>query len=173
MKANVPGVSVKTRIRLFCWSLLVAGFLGVVPLQKGIDAELQSAGMFADILYFPSGEWLRRASLGHEGLLADIYWTRVVQYFGRQRLERSTRFELLGPLLRITTELDPHLLVAYRFGAIFLAEPPPRGAGRPEEALQLLRCQSRLLAPVAGSGIHLLLGLEGLRQRGTSISGGK
>jgi tetratricopeptide (TPR) repeat protein len=139
MKANGPGVSIKARIQLVCWTLLVAGFLGIVPLQKKIDAELQSAGMFADILYFPSGHWLRRASLGHEGLLADVYWTRVVQYFGRQRLEHVSQFELLGPLLRITTELDPHLLIAYRFGAIFLAEPPPRGAGRPEEALQLLR----------------------------------
>ena len=139
MKAAPSRVSTRGRIRLVCWTLLVAGLLGIVPIQKGIDAELQSAGMFADILYFPSGQWLRRVSLGHEGLLAAIYWTRVVQYFGRQRLERSTQFALLGPLLRITTELDPHLLIAYRFGAIFLAEPPPRGAGRPEEALQLLR----------------------------------
>ncbi|HUU12113.1 MAG TPA: hypothetical protein VM182_00210 [Terriglobia bacterium] len=139
MKAGVLAVSGKRRVHLVCWALLVAGFVGIVPLQQRIDEELRSAGMFADVLYFPSGPWLRRASLGHEGLLADIYWTRVVQYFGRQRLERATQFELLGPLLRITTELDPHLVIAYRFGAIFLAERPPRGAGRPEEALQLLR----------------------------------
>jgi len=139
MKAGVLAVSGKRRVHLVCWALLVAGFVGIVQLQQRIDEELKSAGMFADVLYFPSGQWLRRASLGHEGLLADIYWTRVVQYFGRQRLERATQFELLGPLLRITTELDPHLVIAYRFGAIFLAERPPRGAGRPEEALQLLR----------------------------------
>ena len=48
-------------------------------------------------------------------------------------------FDLLAPLLRITTDLDPHLIIAYRFGAIFLTEKPPRGAGRPQEALQLLR----------------------------------
>ncbi len=139
MKTGVLEVSGKRRVHLVCWALLVAGFAGIVPLQQRIDEELTSAGMFADVLYVPSGQWLRRASLGHEGLLADIYWTRVVQYFGRQRLERATQFELLGSLLRITTELDPHLVIAYRFGAIFLAERPPRGAGRPEEALQLLR----------------------------------
>jgi tetratricopeptide (TPR) repeat protein len=139
MRAGMLAASQKGKVRLVCWTLLIAGFLGIVPLQRKIDAELKSAGMFADILYFPSGEWLRRASLGHEGLLADIYWTRVVQYFGRQRLEHANQFELLGPLLRITTELDPHLIIAYRFGAIFLAEKPPRGAGKPEEALQLLR----------------------------------
>jgi tetratricopeptide (TPR) repeat protein len=77
--------------------------------------------------------------LGHEGLLANIYWTRVVQYFGRKRMDRAVRFDLLGPLLRITTDLDPQLIIAYRFGAIFLAEKPPGGAGRPEEALHLLQ----------------------------------
>jgi hypothetical protein len=62
----------------------------------------------------------------------------VVQYFGRKRLAHSTEFKLLGPLLQITTDLDPHLLIAYRFGSIFLAEKPPRGAGQPLEALALL-----------------------------------
>jgi hypothetical protein len=82
---------------------------------------------------------LRQLSLGYEALLADIYWTRVVQYFGRKRLAQSTRFDLLGPLLRITTELDPQLIIAYTYGAVFLAEKPPGGAGRPAEALELLR----------------------------------
>lgn len=119
--------------------LLVGCFLALVPLQRGIDRELGDAGQIADILYVPSGNILRRLALGHEGLLANIYWTRVVQYFGRKRLGQATRFELLGPLLRITTDLDPQLLIAYRFGAIFLAEKSPGGAGQPAEALQLLR----------------------------------
>ena len=81
---------------------------------------------------------MRQLSLGYEGLLADIYWTRVVQYFGGKRVAHSTEFKLLGPLLQITTDLDPHLLIAYRFGSIFLADKPPRGAGEPLEALALL-----------------------------------
>ena len=92
-----------------------------------------------ELLYVPSGSLLRRLSMGHHGLLADIYWTRVVQYYGRKRIEGATRFDLLGPLLRITTDLDPRLVIAYRFGAIFLAEKPPAGAGQPYEALHLLR----------------------------------
>ena len=42
-------------------------------------------------------------------------------------------------MLRITTTLDPHLLIAYRFGALFLAQKPPAGPGRIDEALQLIR----------------------------------
>jgi hypothetical protein len=125
--------------RPVCWVLLVASFLALVPLQRGIDRELAAPGKIAEVLYVPSGRILRRLSLGHEGLLANIYWTRVVQYFGRKRLGRATRFELLGPLLRITTDLDPQLVIAYRFGAIFLAEKAPGGAGQPKEALHLLR----------------------------------
>jgi hypothetical protein len=125
--------------RPICWVLLGASFLALVPLQRGIDRELAAQGNIAEVLYVPSGRILQRLSLGHEGLLADIYWTRVVQYFGRKRLGHATRFELLGPLLRITTDLDPQLVIAYRFGAIFLAEKAPGGAGQPREALHLLR----------------------------------
>ena len=76
-------------------------------------------------------------SLGYDGLLADIYWTRAVQYFGTKHHEGSQSFNLLAPLLEITTTLDPHLLVAYEYGANFLAPPPPNGAGMPERAIEL------------------------------------
>ena len=48
------------------------------------------------------------------------------------------RFDLLQPLVDITTTLDPRLEIAYRYGASFLAEPFPIGAGKPEEAVALL-----------------------------------
>ena len=137
-----PGSEVISKPRLarvVCGFLILAGFATIYPIQRGIDSSLGAFGGGEDVMYVPSGGPLRRLSLGYEGLLANIYWTRVVQYFGRKRLAHDTRFELLGSLLRVTTELDPHLLIAYRFGAIFLAEKPPGGAGRPEEALQLLR----------------------------------
>ncbi len=48
------------------------------------------------------------------------------------------RYDLLYPLLDITTDLDPHLIVAYEFGSIFLSQPPPAGAGQPDKAAQLV-----------------------------------
>ncbi len=121
-----------------CWVLLLLSLLGLIPIQRSIDQRTGGNGGDADVLLLPSGKALRGLSLGYEGLLADIYWTRVVQYFGGKRLQHSTEFRLLGPLLQITTDLDPHLLIAYRFGSIFLAEKPPEGAGQPLEALALL-----------------------------------
>jgi hypothetical protein len=125
--------------RLVSGVLVVAGLVALVPVQNRIDAENGIYGPIADVLYMPSGGLLGRLSLGNEGLLAAIYWTRAVQYFGSRSLAKQARFELLAPLLRITTELDPHLLIAYRFGAIFLTEKPPEGAGQPEAARDLIR----------------------------------
>ena len=39
----------------------------------------------------------------------------------------------------MTTSLDPHFNIAYRFGSIFLSEPYPGGGGRPDLAIALLR----------------------------------
>ena len=90
-----------------------------------------------EVLYLPSPKILQRMSLGYDGLLADIYWTRAVQYFGGHHSMGARHFQLLAPLLDIATKLDPHMVVAYDFGANFLAPRPPNGAGQPLEAVRL------------------------------------
>jgi hypothetical protein len=127
-----------SRTRL-CWVLLLACLFAVWPLERKIQVWTAESASGGETLYVTSGKTLRRLSMGYEGLLADLYWTRAVQYFGRRRLAHVNSYPLLGTLLRITTDLDPHLLVAYRFGAIFLAEKPPSGAGEPNQALELVR----------------------------------
>jgi len=119
--------------------VLACGFAILVPAQMALDRRLAPYRETPELLWIPSGNFLRTLSLGHNGLLADIYWTRAVQYFGRQRLARQTEYPLLAPLLDITVTLDPQLLVAYRFGGAFLSAPPPYGAGQPENAIALLR----------------------------------
>ena len=61
-----------------------------------------------------------------------------MQYFGNRHHNAAGSYDLLAPLLEITTHLDPHLVVAYQFGASFLAPRPPQGAGEPERAIQLM-----------------------------------
>ncbi len=79
-------------------------------------------------------------ALGFSPVLADLYWVRAVQYYGGIRLstDGKKRYDLLYPLLDITTSLDPGFTIAYRFGSIFLAEAYPGGAGRPDQAILLL-----------------------------------
>ncbi len=92
-----------------------------------------------ETLYIPSPKAVKALSLGYTGLMADLYWTRVVQYFGGKHYQHAEEYKLLEPLLDITTTLDPHLLVAYEFGSIFLAQKPPEGAGDPLAAAALVK----------------------------------
>jgi hypothetical protein len=111
----------------------------VVLLQQRIDVSAAPLQDQKPELVLRSGAMLKKLSLGYDPLLADIYWTRAVQYFGERVGVPGATFELLGPLLDITTTLDPQLMVAYRFGAIFLSEQVPAGAGRPDLAVDLVK----------------------------------
>ena len=82
------------------------------------------------------------SSLGFDALAADVYWIRALQHYGGDRLTGKVpgaKYELLYPLLDITTTLDPYFTIAYRFGAIFLSEGYPGGPGRPDQSVALLR----------------------------------
>ncbi len=126
------------RVRLAAAAVLLFSLAGTVATLDQIDHMRRGAAAQA-ALYLRSPKMLRRMSLGYTGLMADIYWTRAVQYFGEQHHNHSSDFHLLAPLLEITTELDPGILPAYRFGANFLAPKPPNGAGAPQSALALMR----------------------------------
>jgi hypothetical protein len=91
------------------------------------------------MLWIRSGPVAERLALGFDNLAADVYWIRAVVHFGGQRMSGHKNYDQLFPLLDLVTSLDPHFKVAYRFGAIFLAEPFPGGAGRPDLAMQLLQ----------------------------------
>lgn len=104
-----------------------------------IEAETRTVGQQKEELLLRSGPMLKRLSLGYDSLLGDIYWTRAVQYYGARVGNPGEKFVLLWPLLDITTTLDPSLIVAYRFGAIFLSEPMPTGADRSDLAVELVK----------------------------------
>jgi hypothetical protein len=116
--------------------VLVICMMSSALLLRKVD-QLRSGGTAEDVLYISSPTVLKRISLGYGGLLADVYWTRAVQYFGSKHHNGGQHYELLAPLLEITTALDPQLLVAYEYGANFLAPRPPDGAGMPRRAIEL------------------------------------
>ncbi|HEX2775143.1 MAG TPA: hypothetical protein VHN10_00745 [Candidatus Acidoferrales bacterium] len=112
-------------------------FLAIVWLQTRIDVETRTIALQKEELLVRSAPLLKKLSLGYDSLLADIYWTRAVQYYGTMVVIPGKKFDLLWPLLDITTTLDPKLVIAYRFGAIFLSEPAV-GAGRADLAAELV-----------------------------------
>jgi hypothetical protein len=130
--------AIRTEVRVAV-PAIAALFLLLYVLQVRIDAITRSLPQQREELVLRSGRMLKKMSLGYDALLADLYWTRTVQYYGLKLLKDDPNFELLSPLLDLTTELDPQLIVAYKFGAVFLSEHPPAGAGRPDLAEQLIR----------------------------------
>ncbi len=109
-------------------------------LQVGRERTYALEARDHQVLYITDAGLMQKAALSFDALLADVYWIRAIQHFGAERLQPKSakRFELLFPLLDITTSLDPLFSQAYRFGAIFLSEPYPGGAGRPDLAVKLL-----------------------------------
>jgi tetratricopeptide (TPR) repeat protein len=135
----MQNISSRVRSVALAIVLLPALFLAVVVLQVHIDRLSGPLALKNEELLVRSGPRLKKLSLGYDSLLADIYWTRAVQYFGSGVQAHKMNYDLLDPLLNITVTLDPQLMIAYRFGAIFLSENPPGGAGRPDQAVDLVR----------------------------------
>jgi hypothetical protein len=125
------------RITIIASALLIVCLTASVVLLRSIDRQRTGATL-QEVLYISSPTLLKRMSLGYDGLLADVYWTRAVQYFGDKLTRGSEHFDLLAPLLEITTTLDPQLMVAYEYGSNFLAPKIPGGAGQPQRAIKLV-----------------------------------
>jgi tetratricopeptide (TPR) repeat protein len=126
-------------IALVLLLVLPGGFAGIWKLQHSIDKERAALSEDRDDVLLRSGKLMKLMSLEYAPLMADFYWTRVVQFYGNKHVRGNANLELLWPLLDITTTLDPNLLVAYRFGAMFLSQHAPSGAGRPDLAVQLIQ----------------------------------
>jgi hypothetical protein len=129
-------MSLKNYIALFLFVLL--GFAGVRRLQQRIDVQQGAVESEEDEMMLRSGKLVKGLSLDYAPLVADIYWTRVVQYFGNKHAAGQVHFRLLWPLLDVTSQLDPYLMPVYHSGSTFLSDAPPRGAGRPDLAVELL-----------------------------------
>jgi tetratricopeptide (TPR) repeat protein len=136
--------------------IVVVGALlaGAAALQAAREQAFPMPEVADTSLYITSGTAARRLMVSLNALAADVYWIRTLQYYGgaKRRLAASapipepppllavpsSDYDQLYPLLDLTTSLDPRFTVAYRFGAVFLAEAYPSGLGRPDLAIKLL-----------------------------------
>ena len=121
--------------------LLVSLVFTVVQIQRYRDQQFRIVEVQQQILYVRSPAVMTRLALSFDAVVADLYWIRAIQYYGSTRLSDAAdkRYDLLYPMLDLTTSLDPRFTIAYRFGAFFLSEQAPGGAGRPDLAVTLLR----------------------------------
>jgi hypothetical protein len=135
--------------------LAIALMATAVGVQAARERAYPARGDAEATVYVTSPAAVRRMSLAYSTLVADVYWIRALQYYGGTKRQLASEwpqlapppslaadpaagYPLLYPLLDLTTSLDPHFNVAYRFGATFLAESYPNGPGRPDLAVALL-----------------------------------
>ena len=113
----------------------------LVPLAEGrIDHVIEKMGPEPDVSSVWTGPVVRAFSLGFSSVLSDLYWLRAIQYYGRQKLANApTGYADLAPLLETAAELDSRFEIVYRYGAVFLSEQVPIGAGQPEKGVAFLK----------------------------------
>ena len=120
--------------------LAMAGGMAVVArLQKMIDGDRMMLHVESEDVTLTSPTLIKHLSLEFAPLMAAIYWTRTVQYYGEKHHFQDPNLGLMWPMLEITTTLDPHLIPPYSFGSTFLSAKQPEGAQRPDLAVKLLK----------------------------------
>ena len=112
---------------------LAAILIGLAGLLQGAAGSKMGGSREEELLYYPSGIFVRQAALGYETAAADIAWLRGVQYYGEHRVT-DQKYDLIGHVMGIVSELDPQFVQPYVFGGFVLAQEMKQ----PERGLDLL-----------------------------------
>src|SRR5713101_7593886 len=111
----------------------VACLLLAALVQGRMEARAAGQPEIHPILYLPSGRYLKFASLGFDGLMADAIYLWSIQYYGNYQIKDRYRY-LEQIYSQVISELDPHYLDPYLVGALIMTAE----ARQPEMALRLL-----------------------------------
>jgi hypothetical protein len=115
-------------------AVLVACATGIYGLGTILNHDRYAGDVVEELMYFPTGQFLKLVSMGYDTFVADFLWLKGIQYYGKHR--RTDRTYLLAEhVFTSITDLDEHFLGAYRFGAFVLAE----DVGQPAAGIELLR----------------------------------
>jgi hypothetical protein len=106
---------------LVAWAIALALGAGAFQLAAWTAERLPRPSGLEELAYYPSGDHLEPATLGHAETAADLAWLRAVQYYGEHR-KRDNRFDHLYHVFDILTTLAPRFESAYVFGAFALAQ---------------------------------------------------
>lgn len=111
----------KKRVIIFILILLSFSILGFIVLQWKVDhIRSPKSRMEEKLIYIPSAQFIKTASLGFQAVLADLMWARTTVYFG-EHSKTDKDYKWLYHLLDVVTTLDPENILAYKFGGNLLA----------------------------------------------------
>jgi tetratricopeptide (TPR) repeat protein len=113
--------------------IVIGGLVCVAGLSHWLDSHPQptEANIAEEQLYL-NGATARRISLSFNGLAADWYWMRALQYVGSKVINvpasvpidslSQLNLKLLAPLLDTATTLDPQFMEPYEYAAVVLPD---------------------------------------------------
>lgn len=99
--------------------VLVSCMAGLFFTSLNIDKKYPPV-IIEDMLYLPSGNFLKGAALGFDEMLADLLWIKALAYFGGHAVTDQD-YSWLSHILDIVTTLDPFFQYPYEFGGVVLA----------------------------------------------------
>jgi len=126
MKKSLQG----TMIRVGAFAALAVVMVMTLHAFDGKD----SVQAKQERLYFPSGQFLREASLGFREVNADYLWFRFIQYYG-SFAKGHNNFMHFKLLIDGITTLDPHFIEAYHFASLVSWS----DLGKPYESVDILK----------------------------------
>ena len=111
----------RKRVILIASTLLIIAAFGVSFFQGKVDKIRSPKSLMEEkLIYIPSADFTKTASLGFHAALADFLWARTVVYFG-EHVKTDGDYKWLYHLLDVVTTLDPENILAFRFGGNLLA----------------------------------------------------
>jgi len=124
-------------VRRAASALLVVAVLlaGTVVAERALQRVERQDPLGRELLYLPSPEMLRLASLGNPGLVADLFYLWSIQYYSKYQLHE--RFLYIDSVYDLITDLDPLYHDAYRIGALILQLPSTDEATHKQAVIRL------------------------------------
>jgi tetratricopeptide (TPR) repeat protein len=128
-------------------ALVLLGLSGAFAATRWTEEHRVAAQLVpAEETLYVKGATARRMSLAFNGIMADWYWMRSLQYVGRKALGQekiridnlsALDLKLLAPLLDTAATLDPQFMAVYEYGAVVL--PTISDTDEDEAAIALLK----------------------------------
>jgi hypothetical protein len=112
--------AIRRRMAL-AWAAALAFGAGAFSLAGYAAAKLPAPAPFEELAYYPSGQALQPATLGHAESAADLAWLRAVQYYGEHR-QTDLRFTQMQHVFEVLSALSPSFESPCIFGAFGLAQ---------------------------------------------------
>ena len=112
---------------------LVAAMASASWSWSQLERARSAAPSASQVLYLPSGKYLKVTAMGHPEVMADLIYIWSIQYYSNY--EAVDRFKYLDHIYsQVISELDPHYIDPYLIGAMIMSIE----SGDHEMALKLL-----------------------------------